>query len=457
MADATSSPAKEQGAGALDKALQDAPALRGVDGGFTATSITQRLARIMRSACAVSKPGAAAQCVDAVEALAASMEAGADIPPLQPAPTSLPTTHRIDSAWAEAWEGAFPAGSTWLTAPWFDVEAAAYRLLLSALRQDGVEGALKDDSFDPFAAQKAALLQAAEQPWAQSVVPLLGHASDTEQLLLRALWGNRADLSLSGGDPVTHETQEAGGAAPGPLARGLLADDSTAALALLGGSLTRGVCMVLDNAGLELLSDLALADHLLNGNAPHVTLLCKPAPIFVSDALPGDVRTTIDWLAAGEVGGATCPATQALGARLQGCLGEGRLRITTHDWTVSRHALWEAPHDLWSELRAHSLVIVKGDANYRRLLGDRLVPFDTPWTDVLRYAAGVNLIALRTAKSGVLAGTPLSVCAAAQAFLDPTAPTVDVADWDKAKVALLARDAWLTSGKFGVVQVHRGI
>lgn len=45
-----------------------------------------------------------------------------------------------------------------------------------------------------------------------------------------------------------------------------------------------------------------------------------------------------------------------------------------------------------------ALVFVKGDANYRRLIGDRLWPTDTPFSDVAGYFP-TRLCALRTLKA----------------------------------------------------------
>lgn len=45
-----------------------------------------------------------------------------------------------------------------------------------------------------------------------------------------------------------------------------------------------------------------------------------------------------------------------------------------------------------------SMVFVKGDANYRRLIGDRLWPTDTPFPDVAGYFPA-RLCALRTLKA----------------------------------------------------------
>lgn len=49
--------------------------------------------------------------------------------------------------------------------------------------------------------------------------------------------------------------------------------------------------MVLDNSGLELFTDLCLAEYLLSsGLAGKVTLHGKVAPYFVSDTLEGDLE-----------------------------------------------------------------------------------------------------------------------------------------------------------------------
>jgi Damage-control phosphatase ARMT1-like domain len=47
-----------------------------------------------------------------------------------------------------------------------------------------------------------------------------------------------------------------------------------------------------------------------------------------------------------------------------------------------------------------AMVFVKGDANYRRLLGDRTWPLDTPFGDVVSYFP-VPVCALRTLKAEV--------------------------------------------------------
>ena len=172
---------------------------------------------------------------------------------------------------------------------------------------------------------------------------------------------------------------------------------------------------------LELLSDLVLIDELLSapggseeggcgeGAGNRVVLACKNRPVFVSDAMPCDVNWHIMWLselrdpphaeygssaahtstataaavtasaaaqfsstrAAHATSTTSCPQTRAahaLAARLRDHLASGRLTlIPSYFWSLP-FPLWEAPEDVYDCWAGASLVIFKGDANYRRLL-----------------------------------------------------------------------------------------
>ena len=93
------------------------------------------------------------------------------------------------------------------------------------------------------------------------------------------------------------------------------------------------------------------------------------------------------------------------------------------------YPLWEMPTALREELRRTSgLVIVKGDANYRRALGDRPWPLDAPFADVCSYPPA-PMCCLRTLKAELGCGMASS----------------------KTDRAAAADDTWLTDGKWGVV------
>jgi hypothetical protein len=170
--------------------------------------------------------------------------------------------------------------------------------------------------------------------------------------------------------------------------------------------------------------DLALIDGLLaDGLAGEVYLHLKPQPFFVSDAMPKDV---LDGLAALESGGR---AAAALADRVQTYLADGRLRLVTHWLYTTSLFYFQLPDDLRADLAAAGLVIVKGDANYRRLLGDAHWPPTTPFARAVAYFPA-PLVTLRTMKSELIVG---------------------LAEGQAERLA--AEDpAWLVNGQRGVVQ-----
>jgi hypothetical protein len=98
-------------------------------------------------------------------------------------------------------------------------------------------------------------------------------------------------------------------------------------------------------------------------------------------------------------------------------------------WT-SPLAFWEIPDSLKSDLSAANLIVIKGDANYRRLLGDRHWDFTTNFADIVSYFPA-PIVALRTLKSEVVAGLKSEVI-----------EQVAKSDSD-----------WLTNGQWGVIQL----
>jgi hypothetical protein len=61
------------------------------------------------------------------------------------------------------------------------------------------------------------------------------------------------------------------------------------------------------------------------------------------------------------------------------------------------------PAGLRAEFAAATVTVLKGDLNYRRLVGDRRWPPTTPFADVTAYFPG-PVAALRTLKSDVITG-----------------------------------------------------
>ncbi len=280
-------------------------------------------------------------------------------------------------------------GGSWQDVPWYWAEAFFYRRLLEATRYFQIGPWY---GVDPFWRMKEAELREGLQALATFLRALPQDPADRfRQLLLASLWGNRFDLSL----PEVAEEARAAGQDP---RTGLVADDTEAVWAFLARSSGLRIAVVLDNAGRELLSDLALVDFLLTqGIAGEVDLHVKWHPFFVSDATPLDVLSTLEALA--EAGG----SLGVLEERLRAALREGRVRLQAHWFFVTSLAYFEMPQDLEAGFRAANLVVLKGDANYRRLVGDVHWRPTTPLERVTAYFP-TAFVALRTLKSEVAVG-----------------------------------------------------
>jgi hypothetical protein len=243
----------------------------------------------------------------------------------------------------------------------------------------------------PLRPVKHAELRTAVVDEEMAAVDALGERPANEQraaFLQASLWGNRADLGfrLTSGD-----------AADGPAAQ-LVADDSEHLWSLLPENGRASVAVIADNAGRELIPDLMVIDHLLrHRHAETVVLHVKPYPYYISDAVLADVVLCLRRLsqAPGRAAG--------IGKRLWEAMGSGQLEVRAHPFFCAPLPYTEMPQDLRTQLATASLTILKGDLNYRRLVGDRHWPATTPFTDLTSYFP-TPLVALRTLKSEVAAG-----------------------------------------------------
>ena len=280
----------------------------------------------------------------------------------------------------------------WLDVPWYWAEAFFYRRVLEATHyfQPGPW-----HRRDPFAPKKHPELAPDAAP--RDVDALLAAAPlDTSgrfiALLHASLWGNRLDLShdvsmtLGRGEPDSDD------------AANLLLDDTTSIQRYLSSRKPGRVSIIADNAGGEVLADLALSDFLLDSRlAGRVDLHVKAYPFFVSDATMQDVQEALDALA---VGG---QRAAALTRRLKSHIDEGRLVIATHWFYTSPLYFRELPRDLFARYHRAALVILKGDANYRRLLSDAHWPPTAPFSQITGYFPA-PLVALRTLKAEIIVG-----------------------------------------------------
>jgi uncharacterized protein with ATP-grasp and redox domains len=369
-------------------------------GSFARATIVERKPRIIRQV--LEDNGYPPQTVQALVAL----EREIALQPVQP----LAHTDRDAALWNQ--ELATYEGNTWLELPWYLAESYFYRRLLGAVQYFEPGFWL---GHDPFGGQKRRQEQAAAAWLADSRGQLSGTEPEVvfEVLLHSCLWGNRADLSN-----FTVRAEVQGGLATRGEHHNLVIDHTEEIAARLSAGAER-VAFINDNAGRELLSDLALASFLLShGWAREIVFHLKDRPFFVSDAMPQDVIAQLSLLRA-----------EALGQRLAEHLASGRLILKDQAFWTTCLMFDQMPPSLGTELGQSDVVMIKGDVNYRRLLGDRHWPHTARLEDIAAYFPA-PLLVLRTLKGEIVVGLAPGE-AQELAAQDPT---------------------WMINGKRGIIQ-----
>lgn len=199
-----------------------------------------------------------------------------------------------------------------------------------------------------------------------------------------------------------------------------------------GSESRRRIDIVLDNAGLELFSDLCFADWLLKaGLADQILFHFKQIPWFVSDAMIKDFDSTLTMMSASEN-----PALKSLCVAWQARVHDGSFVLTDHPfWTTCYEyaAMSSVASDLYSTLCESHMVIFKGDLNYRKLLADRNWLYTENFNIALGGFEPTNLCALRTLKADLVTGlSPGTAAKAANQSMD-----------------------WMITGQYAVCQVSK--
>jgi hypothetical protein len=306
--------------------------------------------------------------------------------PMQPLSEQAPDLAFWNGEWATF------EGRTWLEVPWYWAEAFFYRRLLEAVGyfQPGAW-----QGHDPFGDQKRAQIQVAVARLAEELEAVVQARPEVafQALLHSCLWGNRADLS---NESIRLAVQ--GGLAARQERHNILIDHSEETYRWIAAGLGR-VDFLCDNAGLDLLYDLALADLLLSqGWVGQVCFHLKAQPFFVSDAMPQDLQATLVRLETCSQAGA-----RELAERLLACLEAGRLALHADPFWTTYLMFHQFPAALQTELSGSGLVILKGDVNYRRLLDDRHWPHTTPLEEIAATFPAPFLV-LRTLKGEIQVG-----------------------------------------------------
>eukprot|EP00299_Pterocystis_sp_00344_P020118 c9901_g1_i1.p1 GENE.c9901_g1_i1~~c9901_g1_i1.p1 ORF type:complete len:416 (+),score=108.53 c9901_g1_i1:1-1248(+) len=400
--------------------------LRGTDGPttFTHKSITVRMPKIVLSVID-NNPHLDSSTIQKLTELAAEMENGH--------PLSFLSSQ---NQWNQCLVEAVNKGETWWTAPWWLVEHYMYKRILEICNP--TEGFADPYlNVDPFENQKLHSLEDAKQPMELTVLPLVGSPDHTfSDFIYRSLWGNRADLSLTGGVRVSATAKEHSTTTDNEVLS--VSEDGTCVLVDQCAEFVEFVTkfgvgefavIALDNCGLELISDLCLCDYLLtNQIVQRVELHAKSVPVFVSDVMVKDIFHTLNFLAQN--------GAKELSDRLQSAISDGRLVLSSHSYYSSPLAAWEMPQDLIDVFSRAKFAIVKGDCNYRRLIKDLHYDHSTDFGTHCAYFP-CPLLALRTCKSGAVIGIPRHVENAAKAHFG-------------------GGEEWLTSGVCGLVHFAHG-
>ncbi|MCU0475521.1 MAG: damage-control phosphatase ARMT1 family protein [Anaerolineae bacterium] len=344
-----------------------------------------------------------------LRALREEVASGAVIAPVPP------RQHPEYDGWHAAWLAR--QGKTWREVDWFFCETYVYRRIMAAVNY--FETGL--DPFLPIKQEEYA--GAVHQTVLDNALQGALHGDPEARLrhaLTQAVFGNRVDLSYAESRAQGLQTSD----------DDLAVDDRARVVARLVAHRGGVVRVVADNAGSELSADLCLIDLLLrDGWAGQVFLHVKLHPTFVSDVIADDVTRFLGDCAAGRYGADAAE----MAVRLQMALADGRLVLRAEPFWNSPYFAWEMPDDLAADLQSAALVIVKGDANYRRFVGDAFWPHETPFGQVVGGLA-MPLLMLRTLKSDPIVGLPAGL-----------ADRLDAVD---------AR--WRWNGKRAVIQLHEG-
>ena len=345
---------------------------------FAHHTISHRLPKIAHETLAGLKTetngGVPGEITNAIVSLAEGM----------PAETVRPLLDR-NAPDTELWEGYIPSylGKSWLELPWFFAEMYFYRRMLEAC---GYYQPGWGEGRDPYTFSKRQGIEASLENtltisnFVAELKPVerTDHQAPLQKLLLASLWGNQADLSMWAAGEGPGNVKSRRYSAATLKQGGLIVDQSERVSEILAEGLQQ-VDIVLDNSGPELMADLELVDYILsNGLVEQVVLHAKAYPTFVSDATRADVIEAFKVLMDTDY-----PVLQNLGSRLEVELRTEKLRITPRDnennfYWHSPDPFWNCPRKLETELMKPGLLIFKGDANFRRLLGDRHWKHTTP-------------------------------------------------------------------------------
>lgn len=353
---------------------------------------------------------------------------------------------------------------TWLSGPWLLLENVLYRIINEYFLSErhwfnyDIFANLKEDSFESSVAGVTELAVRYSQ-LDQQHKSTKNISPDIQELLFKefseiSLWGNATDLSLLATATLDDIASIQGAAARKKSEDKILTNDITQAYNQLISctSKSKSVDIVLDNSGFELYTDLVFALFLLDFQlCDKVTLHTKDIPWMVSDVNIKDFNIVLSQLKDITKFPDNRDQIDFLVDKVEYFYNVGKLALETSPfwtldldfWSIDPNEKEFGGAELHQRLLSSSLVIFKGDMNYRKLTADRRWPSTTSFTTAVGPLAssGLKVLSLRTVKADVLVGLPEGVY---EQVSDEWAKTND------------NRLSWLYSGKYAVISFSSG-
>ncbi|XP_020716727.1 protein-glutamate O-methyltransferase isoform X2 [Ceratitis capitata] len=260
----------------------------------------------------------------------------------------------------------------------------------------------------------------------------VGTSDDVLRFLLRLnLWGNQCDISA--------DTEKYTVKRKGPFEhlrayeKNIIIDSTSSiinSLKTADHSNPVLVDFICDNSGYELVLDFILAHYLLEAKlADKIRFHLKAIPWFVTDATATDFHWTLQQL---RKQNGRC--TQEFAKIWLLNLNEGKFEVAEPDyfWTspYEFYRMRDVRPDLYKKLTEAHMIIIKGDCNYRKLIGDFRWDASESFITCLRGFQPANICSLRIVKTEIICG------------MSP----------GKNEDLIKKNNEWMLSGEYGTIQ-----
>ncbi|ODQ61408.1 hypothetical protein WICANDRAFT_61966 [Wickerhamomyces anomalus NRRL Y-366-8] len=350
---------------------------------------------------------------------------------------------------------------TWLTGPWLFLENYLYRVINSFFISKSLW--FNYDIFDnlkrsSFESSVAGVVELAIRYY-KLTEEVNSIDEQTKQILFNefaeiSLWGNATDLSLLATATLEDIKSIQGAEARKKSEANILDNDLDEAWKQLTTSKdeVKRVDFVLDNAGFEVYTDLIFALFLLDLKlTDEVVFHTKDIPWMVSDVNIKDFYILLADLKNTTLFPEHRKELDHFINKIEYFNNNGTLQLRTSPfwtldldfWNIDPKEVEFGGAKVHKDLSDSSLVIFKGDMNYRKLTGDRRWPSTTTFAESIGPLAsnGLKILALRTIKADVLVGLQEGVYDQVGDF------------WEKDHDSRLS---WLSSGKYAVISYSNG-